>query len=98
MASDQVTAARDALAHAEALAVKAITDAETGHTAFQLATDLAAAFRQAGDRIAHLRAGAAVRIRDEEALSLRGLADRISVSRARAGQLVAEAEKAGSHG
>lgn len=94
MASDQVTDARKALNRAEALATVAVKNAENGHIAFQLATDLAAAFRQAGDQIAHLRAESAVRIRNEEALTLRALADRVGVSRARAGQLVKEA---GSH-
>lgn len=91
--------ARTALTQAEAFAAAAVDDTADAHEAFRVATDLARAFRQASDRIAELRGQAAVRIREQESLTLRSLADRIGVSPARAAQLVktATAREAGSH-
>jgi hypothetical protein len=65
--------------------------------AFKRASDLAEKARivhlRIAGRFAKLRARQAVRIRDEQALSLQGLADRISTSKARADQLVRDASK-----
>jgi DNA-binding transcriptional regulator YiaG len=60
--------------------------------AFTLASQHQAALRDLHDqeenRASRLRARQAARIRDKEALSLAGLADRIGVSKSRADQLV----------
>ena len=61
--------------------------------AFQAATDLVALLRTATKDAGQLRAGLALRIAEDEKLSLAGLADRLSVSRGRAQQLT-EAAKA----
>lgn len=98
MSIDQAEAAREALSEAEALARAAVDAAESGRVAFQLATELAAAWQLAADRVSHLRGRAAARIRDEESLSLRGLADRIGVAPSRAHLMISEAGKAGSDG
>lgn len=84
----------DRLYEEAAAAIDATTDPEQ---AFALATDLADTTRQVHDRIAgrlaRLRARQVVRIRDRESLSLAQLAGRISVSKARADQLVRDATK-----
>jgi hypothetical protein len=63
--------------------------------AFRLATDFANRVRALHDeqetKLRKLRAEQAVRIKDQESLSLAKLADRISVSKARADQLVRDA-------
>ena len=97
MTTDQPVAAREALARAEELAGEAVDAAGDGHLAFRVATELAAAWHAAADRVSHLRGRAAVRIRDEESLTLRGLADRIDVAPSRAHRMIAEAPKAGSN-
>ena len=97
MSIDQAETAREALSEAEALAGAAVDAAGDGRTAFQLATELAAAWQQAAERVTHLRGRAAARIRDEESLSLRGLADRIGVAPSRAHLMISKAEKAGQH-
>ncbi len=83
------------LTRARELAEAAVNDTADAHEAFRLATDLTNAFRLAVGPIAKLRGQAAMRIRDQESLSLRGLADRIGVSPARANQIVKEAGKHG---
>ncbi len=98
MTSSQATEAIGTLTRARELAEAAVNDTADAHEAFRLATDLTNAFRLAVGPIAKLRAQAAVRIKDQEALSLRGLADRIGVSSARANQLVNQGkQEAGSH-
>jgi hypothetical protein len=93
--SEQTSTALQTLAQAHRQAEAAVNDAADAHEAFRIATELARAFREVADKVARLRAPAAVRIRDQEALSLRGLADKIGVSPARAEQLVKEAGKNG---
>jgi hypothetical protein len=78
------------LAQATELAETAVSDAADGRAAFRHATELADAFRVAAERVARLRGKAARRTRDQEALTLRALADRIGVSKSRAEQLVKE--------
>jgi hypothetical protein len=62
-----------------------------GQEAFALATWFADAFRQLADDAADLRALAVKKIWDAEATSLAGLAEKIGVSKARAGQLMKNA-------
>ena len=62
--------------------------------AFQEATELARVLGEWSQQAARLRAAAAVRIAEDEQLSLAGLANRLSVSRSRAQQLI-ESGRAG---
>jgi hypothetical protein len=71
---------------------QAVTDAATGRAAFTLASTLAVIFRAEGEAIARMRGPAARRIRDEEALTLAGLAEIIRVTPQRAQQLIKSAE------
>jgi DNA-binding transcriptional regulator YiaG len=80
--------ALDAVEDARTLAVNTVADAKTSQQALQIATELINAFRDASDEIGTLRAENAVRIRDEESLSLAALANRMGVSKARADQIV----------
>ena len=86
----------DRLYEEAAIAIDATPDPDQ---AFKRATRFAnmaqAAHNEVASRMARLRARQAVRIRDAEALSLQGLADRISVSKARADQLVRDAATKG---
>jgi hypothetical protein len=93
--NEQTSTALQTLAQAHGQAEVAVTGAADAHEAFRIATELARAFREVADEVARLRAPAAVRIRNQESLSLRGLADKIGVSPARAEQLVKEAGKNG---
>ena len=72
-------------------AVAAIPDPQS---AFESATVLADTLREVAEAAAELRAQAVARIWEEEKISLAGLAERIGVSKARAGQLVQTAKKA----
>ncbi|MGH3192343.1 MAG: hypothetical protein ACRDOL_34860 [Streptosporangiaceae bacterium] len=56
--------------------------------AFQAATELGDVLGEWSQQAAKLRAAAAVRIAEDEQLSLAGLANRLSVSRSRAQQLM----------
>jgi hypothetical protein len=69
-------------------AVEAIESIPDAQKSFESATELANDLRQLADDAAKVRARGAVRIRDSERLSLAGLAERLSVSRARADQMV----------
>lgn len=95
------TEAQQALAHARAALAAAYDLAATTidrvgvddpHAAFQLASEyqesLARLHAQQAAGVSWLRARQAKRLREREALSLAGLADRIGVSKARADQLV----------
>ncbi len=82
-----------AIGTARELALAAIEDAESAHQAFTIAGELMVLLRDVADEIANRRAQQAVRIRDEEALSLSELAKRIGVSKGRAGQLMQQQEK-----
>jgi hypothetical protein len=81
---------RDAFAEAVAV-IQAEAD---GRKAFQDATELANLLRAWSGDAARVRADVALRIAEDEKLSLAGLADRLSVSRGRAQQLT-ETAKAG---
>ncbi|MFI0794851.1 hypothetical protein ACH4OY_19500 [Micromonospora rubida] len=94
MESEQAfNAALDALNGAYAEAVEAIRGVVNPQNAFACATTLADSLRATADAAADVRAQTAARIWEEERLSLTGLADRISVSKARAGQLVQRAKQ-----
>ena len=81
---------RLAVDEAEA-AIGAVTDA---HEAWEIADALNAGIREATPRVAKLRATAALRIKDQDALSLRGLADKIGVAPSRAERMVNAAKAA----
>lgn len=81
------------LATANDSAVEAVRANASPQEAFELATQLADALRVLADSAADVRAEAVVRIYDHESLSLAGLAGRIGVSKARAGQLIQNAKK-----
>ncbi|MFC0533958.1 hypothetical protein [Phytohabitans kaempferiae] len=83
-----VEPALGALARALDQVVAAIKAQGDPQRAFEGATRLADAMREAAESAADLRAQTAVRIWEEEKISLAGLAERIGVSKARAGQLV----------
>jgi len=93
MSSDGGQAARESLERAVQEAAEAVRQAPDGHAGFRLASELAKAFHLAGERVARFRGGAAKRIRDDESLSLRALADEpdIDVSKSRLQQLMQEA-------
>ena len=74
-------------AYEEAIAaIQAIPD---GREAFSQAGELARVLGEWSQQAAKLRAAVAVRIAEDEELSLAGLANRLSVSRARAQQFMA---------
>lgn len=84
--------AHTALTSAYGAAVSAIDAHPDPQAAFTAASDLAATLREIADDAAKVRARGAVRIRDKEKLSLAQLAQRISVSRARADQMIKAAK------
>jgi DNA-binding transcriptional regulator YiaG len=77
-------------------ATAAIRSAPKADTAFTSATTLSDKLREWADSAAGLRAETVARIADEEKLSLAVLANRIGVSKARAGKLVENARKLNS--
>lgn len=92
--------ARDALAalhDAYGAAVAAIQAIPDGREEFAEATELARVLGEWSQQAAKLRAAAAVRIAEDEQLSLAGLANRLSVSRSRAQQLM-ESGRSGQGG
>ncbi|MGH3930469.1 MAG: hypothetical protein ACRDTF_10890 [Pseudonocardiaceae bacterium] len=72
----------------------AITAEPDPHRAFELATDFANELRSLADDGANLRAVTVGRIWEAEAISLAQLAQKIGVSKARAGQLMQSARAA----
>jgi len=90
----QVNEALGALNRAYGLAERALEDESDAHKAFELATELTEAARQITIQLGQLRALQAARIRDQESLSIAGLADRIRVSKTRAVQILEIASKA----
>jgi hypothetical protein len=90
----QASEALTALARAYKLAEKAVEEEADAHQAFELATAVTEAARQITIQLGQLRALQAARIRDQESLSLAGLADRIRVSKTRAVQILEIAAKA----
>jgi hypothetical protein len=85
---DHLGTARDALALARQAGMSAIDSAAEAQYAYDVATELMANARQLADDMARRRALAAARIRNEEALSLSGLANRLAMSKSRADQLM----------
>jgi RecB family exonuclease len=90
----QASAALEALARAYELAENAVANETDAHQAFGIATVLTEESRQITIRLGQLRAIQAARIRDQESLTLAGLADRIRVSKSRAAQIMGIASKA----
>jgi hypothetical protein len=90
----QASEALGALARAYELAEKAVEEEPDAHRAFEMATAVTEAARQITIQLGQLRALQAVRIRDQESLSLAALADRIRVSKTRAVQILGIAAKA----
>lgn len=86
--SPELEKALAAVARVRQLAVDTVAEADTSQQALQMATELITALRNASDEVGVLRAQNAVRIKDEEKLSLAALADRMGVSKARADQIV----------
>ena len=84
-ATEAFTTLRGAYEEATA-AIQAMSD---GREAFSQAGELARILGEWSQQAAKLRAAVAVRIAKDEELSLAGLANRLSVSRARAQQLMA---------
>jgi len=70
-------------------AIAAIQAMSDGREAFSQAGELARILGEWSQQAAKLRAAVAVRIAEDEELSLAGLANRLSVSRARAQQFMA---------
>ena len=70
-------------------AIAAIEVMSDGREAFSQAGELARILGEWSQQAARLRAAVAVRIAEDETLSLAGLANRLSVSRARAQQFMA---------
>lgn len=89
----QASEALTAFAHAYELAEKIVTGESDARRAFESATELTEAARQITIHLGKLRALQAARIRDQESLSLTGLADRIRVSKTRAAQMMEIAAK-----
>lgn len=77
--------------------LQAVTETEDPHEQFRVATDLSQELRTAADDVARQRGPAALRIKHQQKLTLRGLADRIGVAPSRAERLV-NAAKAGGPG
>lgn len=89
--------ARATLYAAYSEAVAAVQAVEDSREQFDEATELARILGELSQQAAKLRAASAVRIAEAEQLSLAGLANRLSVSRSRAQQLV-ESGRAGKEG
>jgi hypothetical protein len=89
LASEALTA----FAHAYELAEKVVTDEPDAHRAYESATELTEAARQITIHLGKLRALQVARIRDQESLSLTGLANQIRVSKTRAVQMLEIAAK-----
>jgi len=87
----QVKAALSALEKAVVGALAAVRNVPSGQPAFRAATELADLLREAAEAGSALRSETVRRIRDDERLSLAGLAEVIGVSKARAGQLAGPA-------
>ncbi len=95
MRPDQQPAdARVILHQARDEAAAAVAATADPHEAFNLATNLAAEFMTVARQVAQLRGAAARRIKEQDKLSLRGLADQIGMSHQRAEQLLKTASEA----
>lgn len=90
----QLSAALDALAQAVKDALAFVRAMPPDQAAFTAATELADTLREAAEVGAGLRSETVRRIRDVEQLSLAALAERIGVSKARAGQLAGSTKNA----
>ncbi len=93
-AGDGAQAAIKDVSSAYAKAKAVIAAIPDGQEAFERATELYDLLRKLHEEAAGFRAQMVHRIWETEKLSLAGLANRISVSRARAGQLLDSAKKA----
>lgn len=86
--ANPVIEARESLTTARRSAETAIGHAGSREDAFAVASELAEAYREAADEMASYRAREAARLRDDEGLSLAGLAERLGISKTRADQLI----------
>ncbi len=84
----RVAASLAEIHRAYSLAQEALEQESDPRVAFQVATTFADALRSLAEQGAELRASTVARIWESEATSLAGLADKIGVSKARAGQLM----------
>lgn len=88
MGTDQAASALADLRATADSAAEAIAAISSGREMFRQATELAKIAGELAEVAAGLRGRAAGQIADDEALSLAGLAQQISMSKARAAQLV----------
>jgi hypothetical protein len=95
-ANEAVTAALADLERAFEAVVGAIKAEPDADRAYGKATELVETLQRLIEASGDLRAQSAARIFKSEGLSLAGLADRISISKARAAQLINTAKKADS--
>src|SRR4051812_21631116 len=95
-ADDVVRGAIEGVSRAYEDARTAIAGVSDGQQAFDRATELVELLQGLGTSAAGFRAQVAQQIYETEKLSLAGLANRISVSRSRAGQLLDTAKKVNS--
>lgn len=93
MTADDLSQARIALADAAQACTTAVVSAPSARESFDRANELMSSARSLADDVARLRALAAAQIRDEESLSLAGLADRLSISKTRAAELIKLSQK-----
>ncbi|MFI0424583.1 hypothetical protein DP939_21080 [Spongiactinospora rosea] len=93
-ANEGVAAALAGLVRAFESAVSAIQNDPDADRAYAEATELVETLQRFSEASGDLRAQSAARIFKSERLSLSGLADRISISKARAAQLINTAKKA----
>jgi hypothetical protein len=87
-ADARVEASLDEMHRAYRAAQEVLEEESDPRVAFQVATAFADALRSLADQGAELRASTVARIWEKEATSLAGLAEKIGVSKARAGQLM----------
>jgi hypothetical protein len=80
--------AREAIERATQETEAAVLEVADAHESWQIAAAFATAVAAAASHAARFRSVAARRIKDQEKLSLRGLAERIDVSPTRADQLI----------
>jgi hypothetical protein len=93
-AGQAVTAALENLDRSAQAVIDAIQADPDPRRAYQEATELVETMQSLLEASGDLRAKSAARIVKDEGLSLAGLAERISVSKARAAQLINTAKKA----
>lgn len=89
------TTARERVARAYGAAARAV-EGLPARAAYRAATELAELLRELAERAADLRARMAARVREQEGLTVRALAQVLGVSPSKAGALVKRAARAAS--